>query len=591
MLLRNTIIPLDAHDDAIRFIFLGNYFGHTDVIVKSVKTGQVEASVQNASAYAEGGIVPYPVLEVSGLSEGEYAVYTTDAKHQEASYASNIALTGESVKDQVLVCAKLAGVDTDGLLDSMAFQDSVQALAAIRSAYLSAGSDTKTIALAKILLQAVALVNRRMFSGQALSNDSYFASDDSLLLDDGCKTVIRKDVTTGLVEYCSAADGIVQMPEEDDHLYFYSEIDEQGVPCGFLFTFRPNPIVYGILKEDVINSKTMYQDAVEKAATMFCDEIAFGDEDKPFLAILNELQPEGPYLHAPSISIENGSAIVKFADEDKQVLALFPENYKLSMNPVELALDASQRNAIEIPGRDFAVYAYKLNLSSEDFVYWVEDEYGTIVSDIHPLCMKKDYLAQLAVDEEHTEELAGRIRQLYLAKYRKHLMPFAKANFSGAIGLLQDAYSYCESSGTCSQDAARAIIKDCMSWENAEKLPDVILCAMQDEVVYGRYATNFFEEPPVYHTGTRTLTMPPESYVLYRIDRYSYSGSHYTNCFRAQRHEATDFPLYDCDFAVFSAIDIRTGRSSGFLLFDFDYKHTGRMKMTRFLIDAKEVHV
>lgn len=589
MLLRNTIIPLDAHDGTIRFVFLGNYFGHTDVVVKSVKTGQVEASIQNAMAYAENSIVPYPSLEVSGLSEGEYAIYTTDAKRKEASYASNVALTGESVKTQMLVCAKLAGIDSEGLLDGMDLQDGVQTLVSIRDAYLAARSDTKTIALAKLLLQAVSLVNRRMFSGQTMSNDSYFASDDSMILDDGCRTVLRKDISTGLVEYCSAADGIVQMPEEDDHIYFYAEIDSEGVPCGFLFTFRPNPIVYGILKEDVINSKMLYQNAVEKAATMSREEIAFDEADEPYLAILNELQPEGPYLHAPSITVKDGSAIIEFTDDDRKILSLFPENYRLSVNPVELALDEGQRNAIEIPGRDFAVYAYKLNLSSEDYVYWVEDEYGTIVSDIRPLCMKKDYLAQLEVDEERTRELSDRIRQLYLARYSKHLMPFAKANFSSVIGLLQDAYSYCESFGAYAQDAASTVIKNCMVWENAEKLPDVILCAMQDKVVYGRYATNFFEKQPLYHAGMRTLTMPPESYVLYRIDRYSYSGSHYTNFFCAQRHEATDFPLYDCDFAVFSAIDIRTGRSSGFLLFDFDYKHTGRTKMTRFLIDAKEV--
>ena len=589
MLLRNTIIPLDAHDDTIRFIFLGNYFGHTDIIVKSVKTRQVEANIQNAVTYAENSAVPYPVLEVSGLSEGEYAVYTTDAKRKEASYASNVVLTSESVKDQMLVCAKLAGIDSNGLLDGMEFQDGVQALASIRDAYLAARSDVKTIALAKLLLQAVSLVNRRMFSGQTMSNDSYFASDDSMILDDGCRTVLRKDISTGLVEYCSAADGIVQMPEEDDHIYFYAEIDSEGVPCGFLFTFRPNPIVYGILKEDVINSKMLYQNAVEKAATMSREEIAFDEADEAYLAILNELQPEGPYLHAPSITVEDGSAIVEFTDDDRKILSLFPENYRLSVNPVDLALDEGQRDAIEIPGRDFAVYAYKLNLSSEDYVYWVEDEYGTIVSDIRPLCMKKDYLAQLEVDEERTRELSDRIRQLYLARYSKHLMPFAKANFSSVIGLLQDAYSYCESFGAYAQDAASTVIKNCMVWENAEKLPDVILCAMQDKVVYGRYATNFFEKQPLYHAGMRTLTMPPESYVLYRIDRYSYSGSHYTNFFCAQRHEATDFPLYNCDFAVFSAIDIRTGRSSGFLLFDFDYKHTGRTKMTRFLIDAKEV--
>lgn len=589
MLLRNTIIPLDAHDGTIRFVFLGNYFGHTDVVVKSVKTGQVEASIQNAMAYAENGIVPYPVLEVSGLSEGEYAIYTTDAKRKETSYASNVALTGESMKAQMLVCAKLAGIDSEGLLDGMDLQDGVQTLVSIRDAYLAARSDTKTIALAKLLLQAVALVNRRMFSGQAMSNDSYFASDNAMLLDEGCKTVLRKDVSTGLVECSSSADGIVQMPEQDDHLYFYAEIGSDGVPCGFLFTFRPNPIVYGILKDDVVNSKALYQDAVEKVATMSREEIAFDEADEPYLAILNELQPEGPYLHAPSITVEDGSAIIEFTDDDRKILSLFPENYRLSVNPVELALDEGQRNAIEIPGRDFAVYAYKLNLSSEDYVYWVEDEYGTIVSDIRPLCMKNDYLAQLEVDKERTRELSDRIRQLYLARYRKHLMPFAKANFSSVIELLQDAYSYCESCGAYAQDAASTIIKNCMIWENAERLPDIILGSMQDKVVYGRYATNFFEKPPVYHTGTRTLSMPPESYVLYRIDRYSYSGSHYTNFFRAQSHEATDFPLYDCDFAVFSAIDIRTGRSSGFLLFDFDYKHTGRTKMTRFLIDAKEV--
>lgn len=117
-------------------------------------------------------------------------------------------------------------------------------------------------------------------------------------------------------------------------------------------------------------------------------------------------------------------------------------------------------------------------------------------------------------------------------------------------------------------------------------MPGLITAMMKDKTVYGDYVIDFFKSPLPYKHGNFTLAMPPESNVLYKVERYSYSDGRKVRFYRSAPHEAVDCHFYDCDFAVFSAIDIETGKSSGFLMFDFG--EDGRTKITKFLVDEKE---
>lgn len=593
MLSRRTIIPFSAHDNSVRFIFLGNYFGHSDIVVKSVKTGSVEALVTNAMECLEtDALIPYPVIELSKLVPGEYEIYSTNKTHSERSYGSFVTLTGESTYEQLETCSRLSHADADAVLESISknLPAGPSCILYLRECYLSAKSDEDKIALAKLIMEAVSLVNRRMRGGQFMGEDEYLKDDETLLVEMGCDHVLRKDLLTNEVQQCApfSSEYEVSLPEEDDRLYLYTEVDEQGVPFGFLLSFRPDAILYGLLKEESMDGSDLYQEAIEKAASLPAEDHGFNESEMPYLAILNELQPSSPYLHSPSISVDCGEVVVKFTEEDKTILSLFPDEFRLAMNPIETAIDETQRTNVEIPGRDFAVYAYKIALGSEDFVYWIEDSSGNIVSDIASLKMEEDYLNQLKVDEDGTRELNAKIRMTYRKKYGKHLLPFVKANCSDVTEIVQDTMTYCDSADADYQDIAWKMIEHNCIYSNMSLLPVLVEGVMKDKTIYGSYAVDFFVHKPVFKRKSLTLAMPPDSNVLYKIERYSYDGERCVDYFRSMKHEAVDYHFYDCDYAVFSAIDIRTGRSAGFLFFDFDYEQKGSVKMTRFLIDAKE---
>ena len=195
-----------------------------------------------------------------------------------------------------------------------------------------------------------------------------------------------------------------------------------------------------------------------------------------------------------------------------------------------------------------------------------------------------------SVDQESNDDFNERLRKLHMYQYEKHLKPYASKNYPNVLSKIEAALSYCESAMTCNvTDIASTVIDQCMNYENTLLLPDIISAVMRDKTVYGDYVVKFFETPIRYKYDDFTLVLPPDSGVLYRLERYSYVNGRTVDYFAAKRLEAIDYHFYDCDFAVFSAVDVRTGKSSGFLLFDFDYTREGRTKVTRFLIDALEV--
>lgn len=590
MLYKNTIIPIDAHDDEISFVFLGGYYGHKDVVIKSVKSGNVEAFVSGALDFRKrDALLPYPVIRINHLAEGAYEIYSTDHNHTERSISAFVTLSGDSAYQTLQKCSELSHAGAEKLLEafSSGVLDGTSVIPLLREKYLAAKTDDDKLALAKLLMSAISVLNRRMQGGQVLVEDDFSFEAEKLNAEPDCDHVLRKDIITNEIQQCIPLDiGGVDMPEENDHLYLYTEVDKYGVPIGFLVSYRLDPVTYGVLKEDEMHSDTLYKSAVEKATSMTKENIEFSTADEPFLAILNELQPASPYLHAPSLDIENGRIAVTFDGEDKNIIALFPDRFRLAINPVDLALDPAQRIAVNIPGDDFAFFSLKVSLGSEDCVYWIEDDSGNIVSDIAALRMKDDFLNQVEASVEANKELNRRIRLLFTRKYQKHLLPFLKANYPECTPIVQDALSYCEMMDMPSQDIASTVITQCMGSGRMSSMPGLITAMMKDKTVYGDYVIDFFKSPLPYKHGNFTLAMPPESNVLYKVERYSYSDGRKVRFYRSAPHEAVDCHFYDCDFAVFSAIDIETGKSSGFLMFDFG--EDGRTKITKFLVDEKE---
>lgn len=577
-------------------LFFGNYFGHRDIVIKSTRTGRVEALIEDALDESEmDPIFQYPVVEVSPLEAGEYEIYTTDHNHTERSKGIRIVLTGDSMFKQLERCSDLAKADAKEYLDEEKHDlpKDLTVLPYLLKLYQDSASYAKKQAYTQLLLAVVDMMNRRFANEELTAWDmTHDCSDDSVMTDVSCNHVIRRNLLTGEMRQLAMdnLDQKIEMAEEYESLYLYTQIDETGLPINFCFAFCPDPIIYGFLKEDMEHAKDLYQRAVEKAVGFSEDYEEFSQEELPILKIVDELQPDIPFLHVPTLFTEFGFTTATFTEEDIQILSLFPDTFNLAINPPEYALDPTQRVHLRIPGKDFRFYSEQYGLMPGDYLCWVEDDFHHIVSDIQVLHLNSGAVNPGYAESGINEEFNERLRKAELKKYEKHLKPYVKANYPRVMEQVQNAVSYCQSATTCGvQDIAHTIIEQCLLYDNMTKLPDIISSVMRDRTVYGDYVVNFFETPLRYKYDDFTLVLPPESGVLYRIERYSYVKGRTVEYFAAKRLEAIDYHFYDCDFAVFSAVDVRTGKSSGFLLFDFDYNHEGRTKVTRFLLEAKEV--
>ena len=585
MLSKNTVIPIDTCGKTLRVLFLGNHYDHRDIVVKSTRTGNVEALY--VDAFDDAKLDPtcaLPYVEISPLEQGEFEVYTTDHNHTERSAGVKVVLTGEDRYTKLLTCATLTGTDTELLEDMHSLiPDDMTALTYLHKKYLQAESFAEKLGLTRLLLSCVSMRNLAIRSlklaPMPLECDM---ATEMLQLDAECSTVLQKNLITGEVQPIlpSPFDTRVYAAEEDDGLYLYAELDPYGLPLDFCYAFRPNALIYGYIKDDLVLNHERYRRAAEKAVMIPTGALSFRESEMPLLAIRSEMQPDIPVMHAPELVIGHGEASAVFTEEDRKILALFPDSLRLVINEPELALDRNQRRSIRIPGREFTFYASQLQLQGEDYVYWIEDNYGHILSDMRVLRKTQDF----------GSDINERLRQLGVQEYAKHLKPYLKATFSNALPLVQEALTICEGDKISGiQDVASSIISQSLQWDNRKNLPDLITGVMQDRTVYGDYVSKFFEQPLAYKGGDFTLALPPETSVLYRIECYSYKDGRKVEYFRSQKHEAIDYHFYDCDFAVVSVVDMRTGRSSGFLFFDFNNRKDNDAKVVKFLIDAKEV--
>ena len=596
MLHRNSVIPIDMHDKTIRMLFFGNYFGHSDIVIKPTKTGRAEALLEDVMEDAAlDPAFQYPVADIFFNDTATTEIYTTDANHTERSVGVKVMLTGDSVYEQLQRCSKLSKAEAEEILqDEQAdIPKNLSAICYLSKLCRKTESYANKMALTKLLLGLVDVVNRRLdeesLTPTKIEHDLH---NDAISIDTDCVHVIRRNLDTGEVQQKEVTPGDmdVRMPEDYASLYLYTQMDEDGLPISFCMTYCPDPILYGFIKEDLEHAQALYRHAVEKTLDYPKEYLTFTDEELPFLSIIRELQPDSPYIHTPRLHTEYGETYVEFSEEDLKILSLFPDTFNLAINPIEYALDPEQRVHIRIPGKNFTFFSEQMYLSSGAYVYWIEDDYYHIASDIKVLDIRGNYVNANYVDEADNDSFNERIRKLNVYNYEKHLKAYTGTKYHDVAQQVNDALAYCEANTECDlSDIAYTIIDHCMLYENMLRMPSIISAVMRDKTVYGDYVVNFFEEPMRYKYDDFTLVLPPDSNVLYRLERYSYVNGRKVDYFAAKRLEATDFHFYDCDFAVFSAVDVRTGKCSGFLLFDFDYNHEGRTQVTRFLMDAIEV--
>ena len=174
MLYKNTIIPIDAHDDEISFVFLGGYYGHKDVVIKSVKSGNVEAFVSGALDFRKNdALLPYPVIRINHLAEGAYEIYSTDHNHTERSISAFVTLSGDSAYQTLQKCSELSHAGAEKLLEafSSGVLDGTSVIPLLREKYLAAKTDDDKLALAKLSMPAIPVLNRRLQAGQVVDED------------------------------------------------------------------------------------------------------------------------------------------------------------------------------------------------------------------------------------------------------------------------------------------------------------------------------------------------------------------------------------------------------------------------------------
>lgn len=590
MIYTNLVVPIDCYDRTMQVLYWGTLLNHPHIVIKSTRREEVLA-VDNAIEYADkGAIFPFPTIEIDNLESGEYEVYTSDEKHHQRSYGVKFTMTGDSKYQLLERTAGLAGVDVHELFKQDEVDEANKDMISFLFDKYNEVAEENKEKTARLLIEYIALVNRRL-QNEFLTPTEMTPDKESgvIPLDDLCSRLLRYDLINGKVEQIPKQ--IMQTEfkpqESEDSLYLYVQISDRGIPVNFYISFTPSHEILNELRTEKIARDEQYQRALEKTISYPKNYLSFTDTERPLLSVIENIQPSISLLKAPRLYPEYGECHAQFDEDTLKMLSLWPDRFYLAINEPDMALESESRRRIRIPGRDFSFYRDELSLAGEDYLYWVEDEIGIIYSDIKVLQMRQtDNILGVEEDSEKTQELNERLRLLNIYKYAEHLQSFVQAEYPQSSESVKNGISACEVDDEIdTSNMGEKILRYACIPEFRGRFVDLALAVLKDRLIYGRYIVDFFGTSIKVNANSDTVALPPSklSDVTYKIEKFNINGNHSLEYVKAERMTAIDYRFFNTSFAVVSAIDMGSGRTSGFLLLDFE-NETPKVIIKKFLM-------
>lgn len=301
-----------------------------------------------------------------------------------------------------------------------------------------------------------------------------------------------------------------------------------------------------------------------------------------------------PFLHSPSLSYEHGIITVTSFEDDIPLLAEIQDRAYLAINEPEYCLDDNHRRFQADAAESFTIQNEFAGLGAEPYLYWWEDVYGTILSDIKLFDLSSAE-SPVALIQNQDSSFNEQMRQYNLYRYQQHLVPYlighsSEENKDKNYNLLQNSLAVAEEDTDCdSSSLARHILQWNCTSDNLYNFSSFASVMMQDFILYSRFRTDFFQQPFIYWDKQDTVVLPSgNEEILYKIEKYSISNGYTAEYMRAQQDTATEYRITNAEYAFVTAINTEEMRISGFLMIDFS-RGLFAAELSRFMLPDVEV--
>lgn len=600
---KQLIFPINTYNDKAEFVFIGEKYGHENIVLKNLDTGK-DSIYQNQVGTDNHNWFLNTVI-LSKIDDGSYSVYTQNADGSDSSMESNVTMLEKTNKETISKLVDIIGEDADNGLYKEVIENIVANKKDIFRTLFNACKNTSLSediknTSAKILKYYIDKTNIFISQNTESENDiniytdtiSYSANIVKILDVD-----ISEDRYLVIPHAVDQSKNELRIPQENNSIHLYIFIDDDDDVSDVRLMFKPIDDVLKTLWENEKQTKKQYNLAIEKIMDRQYEYFDFSDEEKTILSIFEELTPVQPIFKNTKILYSKGKIQADFSYDFKLMQAINKDFY-LSFRELELGLDPTTRRRVKIDKNNIIFYAEDIGITNEPYIVCITDKENNVLSppyfidllDIYDTNFtnyenKEEDSAYTEIDENDFNE---KYRQYLLSKYEKHMKLYISRYYSeeilNIVGELYKTIYY--DNDTNSVDAPIEITDGACTSKNINYFFDMCKSLYEDNTIYGKYMVNYFSDPINYYYKENSVRIPPTESTLFIFDSYyidEYMKRDYVDC-DTQSNTIYRFDS-KCSFGVFWALNKNTYTRSGFVIIDFTRPIT-RPKFSSYLMDT-----
>ena len=358
----------------------------------------------------------------------------------------------------------------------------------------------------------------------------------------------------------------------DTDILFDVTIFKENAIISKMFYFKPCDEIKLKLQQDKIYIEEKKKEALENNLTVPSVYVDMTEQEKTWYQYEQLIRPKNIFVKLPEVYADYPN--IKFEFSKTKCLDLIKASsrkYYLTINEIDVLYDKNINRRIDIdPEKDVLfVNIRDYGLRDEPYFYFIEDEDGVIISDIH-IFEKKDRTLDSMTDYFLKKK---EIKMLNFKKNLNQLFsdmntePTIKSFINQAIDkilhnddlVLLDLFS-----------------EDILLYKNRhDNLIDILYTLLVNQTMYGDYSKDFCSELK-YKAYERTIALSAQKQdVLYCITQMgAQNDSYYEESYVAETYNtAVDFRIdNNTKYCFIRAIDLETSCISGFSLFDYTNK-------------------
>lgn len=587
-------VPIFSYSDKVELLFNGYKYSHDTIIIEN-KFTEEKHNINNVdNSMKNNSLLEIKTLLINNIDPGVYNLYSTNADQTEESIKTEITVVGDTKRAIVEKAISFIGVDKTEHPYIDIIGKIVETTNIVSFLFDKINNETDDMTKYKYASSLYSLVDFLNYNMSRSIIDGQIEIDTMqslIIVDPEIKQVLVMDITDSknpdiqMVPKTIASDSIKLLLQER-HLYAVIPVDVDENYRGVYYFLKPEQSLFSRFWTNIVTRNKEYQLIIEKNVDYPNSYMDFSDNERELLALVDKLTPIQPLIKEPTLAYDVG--IITVQVKDIALLIALNKDFYLSIREPELALDPNDQRRIKISGEEFQFYASSLMIVDENYLYWIEDANGMILSPVKLFSLSSIDYSDGTIEMPKVE-FNERIRQLALYNYSSHLIPYLANNFTEYKELIMNAFKSAETDeSTGVEDLSKTILKLLCLRQNYSKLRACIRAMMEDRTIYGNYLVEFLASPVRFKYKENTVVMPPKQNCLFVFDKYTTDQGLETTYIMSQINAATEYRFYDCDYGVIWCIDTDTYKTSGFILLDFSTKQLEPYSY-KFLIDELEV--